>query len=232
MGKSGSTDRPSLSLAPLVVGPYVNGSEWYVAAWFTFSKYDQRIQGSNFILGGGSKTVDLQDVVYTNRPLESGMTYSVYCRAVGKDSTGGLIQSTSDGVAFLTTGDSDSSQLLTNSENSGHTHTNVIIGAVVPSIIFVIVVIVLLAVVKRHIRNLEARVANYETQTRATLELDDRTQHSMATSGTKQVFHGGYAYDVPGPAMTSKEDEICYEEISAFNCQREERPYQELQRSK
>jgi hypothetical protein len=88
MGKSGSTDRPSLSLAPLVVGPYVNGSEWYVAAWFTFSKYDQRIQGSNFILGGGSKTVDLQDVVYTNRPLESGMTYSVYCRAVGKDSTG------------------------------------------------------------------------------------------------------------------------------------------------
>ena len=85
---SKSSSRLSSSLVPSFVGPYVNGSTWYVAARFTFSTYNERIRGNNFILGSGSKTVDMQDIVYTNRPLEPGMRYSVYCRAIGTDLTG------------------------------------------------------------------------------------------------------------------------------------------------
>ena len=81
----------SSSSVPLYVGPYANGSTWYVAARFTFSIYSERIRGSNFILGSGSKTVDVHDVVYTNRPLVPGMRYTIYCRVVGTDLTGVMI---------------------------------------------------------------------------------------------------------------------------------------------
>ena len=83
---SSSRRLPSSSV-PSFVGPYANGSTWYVTARFTFSTYNERIRGSNFILGSGSKTVDVEDVVYTNRPLEPGMRYVIYCRVVGEDLT-------------------------------------------------------------------------------------------------------------------------------------------------
>ena len=87
-----SSKVPSSSV-PQSVGPYANGSTWYVAARFTFVEYSERIGGNNFILGSGSKTADKQDVVYTNQPLESGMRYVIYCRAVGSDLTGVIVYS-------------------------------------------------------------------------------------------------------------------------------------------
>ena len=92
MGTSICSKVPSSSV-PQSVGPYANGSAWYVAARFTFVEYNERIGGNNFILGSGSKTADKQDVVYTNQPLEPVMRYVIYCRAVGTNLTGVIVYS-------------------------------------------------------------------------------------------------------------------------------------------
>lgn len=89
---SSLTSRIPASSVPSHVGPYSNGSTWYVAARFTFTEYNDRHGGNNFILGSGSKTIGLQDITYTNQELMPGRRYSVYCTVTGTDWTGVRIQ--------------------------------------------------------------------------------------------------------------------------------------------